>query len=85
MADLAYESEGAWPIWKCAALAGALCAVPLLPWLFAAPGSAIAVWVLLVGLYVTLVKLFGDGFVLEGGVVVFIVSALAAIARRHLG
>ena len=69
------EDDG-WPTWKCAALTGALCSVPLaLPFL-ASPLVTFAAWLILLAIYLALVKMFGPGFVVAGGVIVLILAVL---------
>jgi hypothetical protein len=69
------ESDTAeWPTWKCAALTGALCALPLVLPFLVYPMAVSAVWVTLILIYVGLVKLFGPGFVVQGAILVLILS-----------
>ena len=64
------SEDAGWPTWKCAALTGALCSVPLaLPFL-AFPLVTFAAWLILLAVYLALVKIFGPGFVVAGGVIV---------------
>lgn len=65
-----------WPTWKCAALTGALCALPLVLPFLVYPMAVFAVWVTLILIYMGLVKLFGPGFVVQGAIFVLILSIL---------
>ena len=65
-----------WPTWKCTALTGALCAIPLLPAFVIFPVVAVISWAILLLIYVALVRLFGAGFVVEGAVIVLILAVL---------
>ncbi len=67
-----------WPVWKCAALTAVLCLIPLLL-LFEQPAVAGITWLVVIGLYLVLVRFFGKGFVVEGAVIVIILSMLLGI------
>ncbi len=55
-----------WPTWKCAAMTGALCGVPLLLPLLAFPLPTLAAWATLILLYLGMIKVWGAGFVIHG-------------------
>ena len=73
-----------WPTWKCAALTGTLCAIPLLLPALVHPVAVIAVWLTLVALYLGLVKMFGPGFVVQGAVIVLLLSILVFLVSPRL-
>ena len=72
MAD--HSETPGWPIWKCAALTAILCAIPLVPAFIVFPVVAVIVWAILIAIYVALVKLFGEGFIVAGAIIVLILA-----------
>ena len=87
MDDLEETSDSTeWPTWKCAALTGALCGVLLLLPFLKYPIAVLAVWVTLLLIYLGLVKFFGSGFVIEGAIIVLVLSILfLALSPRFIG
>lgn len=63
-----------WATWKCVALTGALCSIPLFFPFLKYPIAVSVVWVTLILIYLGLVKFFGSGFVVAGAIIVLLLS-----------
>lgn len=68
-----------WPLWKCATLTAALCGVSLVPMIITFPAAGLLTLIVLTGLYLGFVRLFGDGHVVEGAILVLILAVVVGI------
>jgi len=73
-----------WPTWKCAVLTGALCALPLLLPFLKYPVAVFAIWAILLLVYLGLVKMFGPGFVVQGAIIVLLLSIFFFLVSPRL-
>ncbi len=72
------RTNGEWPLWKCATLTAILCGIPLLFFAGMTLGSGI-VWVACILVFLGIVRLYGSGHVIVGGLLAIIIAVISGL------